>query len=320
MDGQIYNLNEKRKKLGLPPIKNPYYVNYRVLDIETVRFKQTTKRGFRTRDKAQRFLNDVQQKIVTNNYVKPKSITLREYLTEWLEDYVKANCKQSTIDGYVVNVEKHIIPKLGGIHLQKLTANHIEKFYRQKMVDGRLDGKGGLSAKSILYIHRNLSEALEKAVRKRLITYNVAKDVTLPKVQRFRPEVYSHETILDILDAIKGSVVETAFALAALAGLRRGEVLGLRWEDVDFGAKTITIGRQLASTTKGVEFITPKTEESIRKIPISNELLEILERTKNTQQEYKKLLGDEYQDNCLVCCREDGSIINPGSVNKMYTR
>lgn len=318
MDGRIYNDNEKRKKQGLPPLKNPYRVVYRIPDPTNGSMKQTQKRGFKTKNDAQQFLNNVQQRIITNDFVQPQATTLKEYLTDWMKTYVEANCKQSTVDGYRVNVEKHIIPALGHIKLQKLTVSDIEKFYRQKHIDGRLDNKGGLSGKSILYIHRNLSEALEQAVRKRIITYNPAKGAVLPKVQKFHSDVFSHGEILDILEKIKNNMVETPFALAALSGLRRGECLGLSWDDVDFSAKTITVRRQLVNTTAGIEFITPKTEESIRVIMATDELLEVLSRHNELQENNKRLLGNDYIDNNLVCCRPNGELINPGAINKLY--
>lgn len=318
MDGQIYDLNKKRKEQGLPLLDKPIYVTYRVYDAKSGKYKQTTKRGFKNKKEAEKFLLNLHQSIENNTYVQASNMTVGEYLLEWYENYVKVNCKQQTIDGYYRNIRNHIIPGIGHLKLQKLTSMDIERFYRQKLEGGRLDGKGGLSAKSIMYFHRNLSEALKHARLKKLIPYNVADDVIPPRVKQFKGSVYDYPTILNILDKIKGYVVEVPFALAALAGLRRGEVLGLTWEHVDFEKKTLNICKTLERTSKGTNFSTPKSEESIRVIPMPEELYNVLKRQKLMQQVHKEKYGPEYKDNNLVCCYENGEFIKPPNISKLY--
>jgi len=124
--------------------------------------------------------------------------------------------------------------------------------------------KKGLSPRSITHIHRNLCKALDYAGDNGLIQKNPAKKAQLPKLRKYSPEVFDHKTILKLLDLLKGTELEAPVALAGLAGLRRGEALGLKWEDVNFKEKEISIKRQLAITTKGVSLALPKTDESIR--------------------------------------------------------
>ena len=106
---------------------------------------------------------------------------------------------------------------------------HLQKFYLKKLENGRSDGKGGLSARSVLYIHRNIHEALEHAVRMQMVTRNVAKLVTLPKARRYEPRVYGEEQLISLLKAAQNTDMELAINLAASLGLRHGELLGLRW-------------------------------------------------------------------------------------------
>lgn len=320
MDGKIYNANEKRKKQGLEPVKNPYYVIYRVPDSRTGQMKQTTKRGFRTKDEAQKFLMDIQMKISNNTYIQPSEVTIEQYLTDWVEAYVEPNLKQATIDGYKVNIFKHIIPRIGKIKLNKLTVMDIEKMYSVLIKEGRLDGKGGLSGKSIMYVHRNLRMALNHAVKKKLIQFNPAQDVILPKVSKYFAEVLSHEEITKLLKGLLGTEIETPVALGALAGMRRGECLGLKWSDINFKEKTIYVKRQLIVTTKGIHFEEPKTVDSIRKIMITDYLMQVLIRQKKRYDSCKSSFSEKNLEYDAVSFQSDGGLISPHQLNKRFVR
>lgn len=329
MDGQIYNLNKgKSKKNGDKLAKKPFYVRYRIEDPITGKITQKAKKGFADRDEAQRFLNEIQNSIINNRYIAPTDMTLKDLLTEWLEKQVDGKLAQSTVDGYRVNIEKHVIPGIGNILLQKLRVKDIQDFYDRKLEDGCIirkksakvtEEKKGLSSKSIIYIHRNLCKALDYAMKNQLIQKNPAKDVTLPKVRKFTAEVFDHKTVIKFIESLKGDEIEVPVALAGLAGMRRGEALGLLWEDVNFDAKTVTINKQLAVTTKGVTFEYPKTNESVRTIMVTDELISILKRQQVWQQKMKDELGEEYINNNLVCCRYNGEWFNPSNFSKLYS-
>lgn len=175
MDGSIYEYTKGGKKR--------YRVVYRV-EVSTGKLKQRQKRGFTTIKAAKEFLTKVQSQLLNGTYIDPKNIPLTDYLKDWMKTYVEPRLEQSTIDGYKGNIENHIIPCIGHIPLQKLKAVHIQEFYNERLKSGRKDKKkGGLSAKSILYIHLVLSEALKHAVRQQLIPRNPAADLTPPKVK-----------------------------------------------------------------------------------------------------------------------------------------
>lgn len=296
-----------------------YDVYYRYTDPSTGRMKQTSKKGFRTKGEAEDFILKINVQLTENNYVQPHKFSLREYLNEWINTYVITNLRASSIAGYKVNIEKHIIPHLGNVELQNLTALHVENFYAQKQINGRLDGKGGLSPKSILYIHRCLHEALEHAVRKKLITRNVTKDITnLPKVKKYKNDIYNSREIKELLVAVKDTDMELPIALAALVGLRRGEILGLKEFDILFESQTIRICRQLIHTKDGLVLEEPKSEDSNRIINPPIEVMEIIKRHLERQLENKRLLGREYYDEGFVNCYPDGRPIDPRNFSKAF--
>jgi len=289
-----------------------YDVYYRYIDPNTGKWRQTSKKGFRSKGEAEAFILKTNSLIAENAFVQPKKITVREYLLDWLDSYVRTNLRASTIAGYEINIEKHIIPHLGNIELQSLTSSHIDGFYAQKLKTGRIDGKGGLSAKSVMYIHRVLNEALEHAIKKKLITHNVSKDVTnLPRLKKYKSLVYDSKEIKELLQVVRDTDMEVPVVLAAISGMRRGEVLGLKKTDISFENQTIRIRRQLIATKTGLVFEDPKSEDSNRIIHPPVEVIKIIEKHLNRQEETKKLLGNDYQNMDLVNCYPDGRPIDP---------
>jgi len=298
-----------------------YDVYYRYIDPNTGKWKQTSKKGFRSKGEAEDFILKTNSLIAENAFVQPKKKTVREYLLDWLDSYVRLNLRASTIAGYEINIEKHIIPHLGNIELQSLTSSHIDDFYAQKLKDGRIDGKGGLSAKSVMYIHRVLNEALEHAIKKKLIIRNVSKDVTnLPRLKKYKSLVYDSKEIKELLQVVKDTDMEVPVVLAAISGMRRGEVLGLMKTDISFENQTIRICRQLVATKTGLLFEDPKSEDSNRIIHPPIEVMKIIENHLNNQGEMKRLLGNDYQNMELINCYPDGRPIDPRYFSKKFSR
>ncbi|HYE10515.1 MAG TPA: site-specific integrase [Patescibacteria group bacterium] len=312
MDGSIQaRENKKGQKV--------YDVLYRVEDPRTGKKKQMLKRGFKTKKEAQEFLVGIQNKILTGSYVSPDNLTLKDYLKDWLKVYAEPNLKPATIDGYRNNIERHIIPCIGHIPLQKLKAANIQEFYALKL-KGDEEGNNALSGKSVVYIHRVLSQALKHALNKQLIPRNVANEVTPPKIKKFKSEVYDVTEIQKLLDIAKNTAMEVPVTLAALLGLRRGEVLGLKWDRVDFKNKTVIIDRQLSKSSKGPLLDSTKTESSNRDIPISDNIVKLLKSQKKKQLQDKLLLGNEYNDNNFVVCRINGDLISPDAFSHDFAQ
>lgn len=297
-----------------------YDACYRYKDPCTGKWKNTSKGGFRRKKDAQEFLLQVNSQMAENKFVQPKKLTVRDYLTDWINNYVELQLRKTSANGYKRNIEKHIIPYLGNIELQNLTANHIDDFYTYKQKSGRLDGKGGLSQKSLLYIHRVFYEALEHAVRKHIIPRNVVKDITYKfKPKKFRNDIYDSQEIIQLLNSVRDTYMEVAVALGGIYGMRRGEILGLKWSDIDFDNKVISINRQLVPVNNSMEFEDPKSEESIRTLPMTDEIIEILQRRKKQQEEQIQIMQGHYQDKEMIVCNDDGTLIDPRNFSKRFS-
>lgn len=177
--------------------------------------KQKWFNGYKTKKEAQKELIKILNQLQTNTYINPEKITLAEYLNQWFSDYVKVNLAPKTIEGYSVNIHKHVIPCMGSILLQKLQPIQIQKFYKEKLENGRLDGNGGLSAKSVLYIHRVLREALDHAVKMQIIPRNVADCVEVPKQKTFKSSFLDEEEVQKLLSAFEKKYLLTGFTCSS---------------------------------------------------------------------------------------------------------
>lgn len=281
--------------------------------------KQKWFNGYKTKKEAERDLPIILNQFQQNTFIEPIKTTLSEYLRSWLANYVETNLSPTTLSGYKVNIEKHLIPAIGNIELQKLQPIHIQNLYNKKQINGRADGKGGLSAKSIIYIHRVLRKALQQAFRLQLVNRNVADYVELPKAKKFKPSILNIEQILKMLEDLKNTKFYIPVLLAVATGLRRGEVLGLRWADIDSKECTITINQNLIPDKTGVIITTPKTENSHRTILVSQLIIQELLLHKEKQDKIKKDLEEIYYDHDLVNCKLDGLPLNPSTFSSDFS-
>ena len=244
--------------------------------------------------------------------VNTNDISFSDYMLEWLEGY-RYNVRQSTFDGYTNNVENHIVPffKEMGITLYELRPQHIKKYYTYLMASG-------LSANSVKRHHANIHKALQDAYIQDRIPINPADKVTLPRVEKFHAKILSKEQLVQLLDKTKGHPIESAVLLAAYYGLRRSEVCGLEWKNVDFENKLIYITK--TRTAKAHEIIEDKTksESSRRKLPLIPTVREYLLELKAKQEENRKFMGNGYYDSDFVCVWDDGKPLGCNYISKHF--
>ena len=262
-------------------------------------------------------------KVQTGTYREPTKITVAEWFTTWLNVYMKPSLRPTTWESYRYQVEGHIIPALGHLKLPQLQTAHIQRLYNKKLKSGRLDGrKGGLSPRSIKYIHTVIHSALEQAKKEGMIIINPAEATKLPKQEQKEIKYLDAAEAAIFLATAKESKHFAAFFLALNTGIRRGELLGLRWQDIDFKACQLTVNQGLVRVTgKGLIFQEPKTKLSNRVINLAPAVLQVLKEHKAEQNEIRLLAGSAYNaDLDLVFANELGEPICPRAFTRIFER
>ena len=199
------------------------------------------------------------------------NLTVAEFLANWLESE-KESVRESTHERRKEIIRLHVNPYIGSTRLTKLNALHVQRLYAPKLEEG-------LSPGTVRLIHANLSKALQKAVRWRLVVANVARAATAPKNTAEEVKPLTREQVKQLLDAARGDRFEALYVLAVTCGLRRGELLGLRYEDIDLRRSTLQVRRSLSKGKVNL----PKTSKSRRSIKLSRIALEALKRHKMRQ-------------------------------------
>jgi len=253
--------------------------------------------------------------------VKPNKITLGEWLKQWLKDYASLNTTDRTQESYSSIVGRHIIPSLGNIFITDLHPQQIQSYYADKLSKGRVDGKGGLSARSVVYHHRILSKALDYAVKMGIAIRNVARVVQPPRVQRITMRTLSTDEVVCFLDAARETDYYVYFATLLYTGLRRGELLALRWRNLDLDNATLTVVETAYKLGNGNYVIKePKTAHSRRTVTLPSSLVELFKAYRADQELLRIQLGITLNVDDFVFIRSDGSPINPSAVTLAFRR
>lgn len=266
-----------------------------------------------TKRQAQDELARLIHELNTGVSVEPQRLDVGEYLEIWLRDYVAIGVAPRTGERYAEIVRKHLVPAFGHLKLAKLRPLHITAYYSEALKSGRLDGKGGLSAQTVLHHHRVLREALQQAVKWRLLAVNPADAVEPPRPQRNEMRVLTETETVALLAATRDTKLHVPVLLAVTTGLRAGELLAVRWQDVDLEAGTLSVVQTLQSTKAGLIFGQPKTRRSRRVVKLLPVAVEALREHRRDQVEARLQAGDVYVDHDLVFGREDGAPWHPGT-------
>ncbi len=245
-------------------------------------------------------------------YFDDESLKGGEYLERWLESSVKGNVSPRTYSNYQLQVRRHFTPALGRIKLKDLTPFKVQGLYRSKL-------DAGLSNASVRYTHAVLHRALKQAVKWSLVPRNVAEAVDPPRVRREEITPLSPEQSRAFLTMAREDRLEALYVVALTCGLRQGEILGLKWSDVDLGAKTLRVNRQLqrlrrdGDTPGRLVFAEPKNA-SRRTVPLTATAVEALKRHGKRQAEEKMKIGTLYRDEDLVFASEIGTALDAQNV------
>ena len=215
--------------------------------------------------------------------VKAGSYTLEQWLKLWYSVYVEPQVRYSTKEFYHNAIDHHIIPKLGNVKLEKLTMLQIQQFYNELLKSGRVQKKNqpelkehGLSPRMVQCVHVVLNKALEHAVEEKLILANPAKKCKIPKNMRKEMNILPEALIGPYLSAAKEHGIPAPMYLELTTGLRRGELLALRWEDLDIRNRTLSINKSVARQNGKLVISTPKTPNSIRTVLLPEDTVKLL--------------------------------------------
>ena len=290
-------------------------------DPETKKKRQqwVTVRG--TKREAEKRLSELLHERDTGTYVKPVKQTFGQFLDQWLRDYAWPNLSAETAQAYDIMARKHLIPTLGSIPLQQLTPARLQAYYTEKLTSGRRDGKGGLSPRTVRHHHRLIHVALESAVKWQLVQRNVADSVDAPKYRQKEMNTFDEEGMLAFLESVKATEYYSVFYTALFTGMRRSELLALRWSDLDLDLGYISINRNLHHLAdKSFVFQPPKTTKSRRQVPLSPSTSIILRQHRDRQRAQRLLMDHPVTDNDLVFCKVDGSPLLPHSLSQAWRR
>jgi integrase len=279
--------------------------------------RRQRKGGFATKKAALTALNDVLSKLAEGSCVPASRLTVGEYLDEWLQT-VRSGMRPGSFDASTIHVNAYIKPRLGGVRLQALGRRTVKAFYAELAVSGRTRSEGGLGDKTIHNVHRTLSKALDDAVEDGLLGHNPARGThKLP--ESAEQESWTAEELREFLELHANDRQFTLWRFAAFTGLRRGELVGLRWRDVDLGAGRAFVVQQRAKGGGTVNTGRLKGKRG-RPVTVDPKTVEVLRQHRTAQLEAKAFLGEGYQDHELVFCHEDGKPLHPDSVTKRFAR
>ncbi len=316
-------------------------------DVETEKPKKKYFYG-RTRKEVAERVNEALGKVSAGSFKIPSRMTAAEWLNTWLNDYMKPSLRPTTWESYRTQVDKHILPAIGHLQLAQMQTSHLQRLYNEKLESGRADGKKkcevcgkltgrknvtackncggklqtiGLSPRSVKYIHIVIHGALEQAKKEGMITINVADAAKLPKEEKKDIKVLDVAGISIFLAHAKETRLYPLYYVGLSTGLRRGELLGLRWQDIDFNNKQLSVNQGLVRTKGGLVFQEPKTKLSKRTITLSGDVIQELTLHKENQEAQKREAGEAYNEVLdLVFCNELGGPICPRNLTRCFER
>jgi len=283
------------------------------IDPLTGKRKQIRRRGFETKRHAMDAMTKMKAEILSNDFLDLTTMTYSTYMNEWFEER-QNHLQKTTFEIHSIYYQNVIKPKLGHFKIQQMTPLHIQKFINE------LVNQNSYSEHTIHLIYRIISASLKKAKIIKLLKDNPASGITLPKIRKKEMNVWSLEQVNHFINESKKTKRLTrcyiGFLIALLTGMRQGEIMGLRWKDIDMESQIIYI-RQTLTQDAEIKY-GAKNDSSIRSIHISNKLISELKVYRKRVFAEKFLLGQEYSDFDLVICTQSGKPMIPRNFRKEF--
>ncbi len=292
---------------------------------------QAKKGGFSTKREAEDALAEAIDALRRGVRPQAGALLVRDYLQDWLAGKVAAGLRDSTARSYRGHLNNYLIPHLGNHRLRELTALDVERAFRA-IAESPARGAGPATVGNVA---RTLSSALGSAMRKRLVPFNVAKNVDLPRVARPRVRPWEPGEVGQFLDYVNSDPMGPLFEMMAMTGLRRGEALGLRWDDVDLEQGVIVVRQQLvevdpkseaarscawcADGHRSLQFGPPKTRSGeARQVDLDDATTGALLSHSLSQQLAREAAREGYVDHGLVFAQATGMPLQPDRVTKRF--
>jgi integrase len=239
--------------------------------------------------------------------------TVGRFLDRWLHEYAKAKIRPKTYASYEQLMRTHLLPGLGHISLSKLSPQHVQEFLNCKLASG-------LSPRTMQYLHAHLRSALNRAVKWGLVARNVATLADAPRVPRPEVQPLSPDQTRTLLEAIKGDRLEALYTVALAMGLRQGEALGLRWQDVDLETGRLSVRMALQRVEGTFQLVELKTDRSRRTLTLPGVALHALRAHRTRQLEERLIAGEQWQEYGLVFATMQGKPLSARNVFRTYQR
>jgi integrase len=262
-------------------------------------------------------------------YLDPTKETVAQFFERWDRDWASTNVGPKSLERYRQIIRLNIVPFLGAIPIQKLRAVHLSELYAILLRRGRSRRAGdvgeeitkGLAARTVGHVHRVLHRALGHAVKWSLIQQNAAANVDAPRVEATEIEILREGNVQGLLEKLRGRSLYIIAVLGLASGMRRGEMLALRWRDVDFAAGKVHVERSLEQTkTGGLRFKAPKTKRGRRTISIAPWAMGELRAHRRSQQERSLALGlGKVPDDALIFTTWNGEPRTPNALSKDWS-
>lgn len=300
------------KNIAYDKTRKKYYVTlYSGKDTNGTYKKEI--RPFENIDEARKALTIFKAEKAQNLSVMPSTATLADWLKIWMEEIIEPSREATTVYGYKGIINRYIIPNLGQVKLQKLDQQMIRRYY--------LKMEEHLSSNTVRKHHDLLRCALKAAVCDKRIVMNPTDNMLyVPKIDQKEKRFYNQEQLAALMDAAVGHRLEIVILLAGYCGLRREEIVGLKWENVDLDKRLISISE--VRTSAGNKIITkhPKTKTSARTEYINDDLIEVFKRLRKEYVENKLFFGSTFEESGLIVTFPDGKPYRPNYISELVTK
>lgn len=313
---------------GSLQVKNKkYYVVLHWYDVNGKRKQKWIKTGLSSEGNNKREAKKLLQKIVNeyedeNLEMAPSSdILFSDYVLVWLK-HAKNRVELTTYQSYESLARLRVIPYFQEkqIKLTDINRKNLQTFFDSIIKNGRMDGKGALSPTTIKRIKNIVSQTLVDAQKHDLITNNPCSLLELPRLERYQSSFYNAEQLRTLLRAAEGDVLEYLIKITAQYGLRRSEVLGIKWESVDFTNRTLTIKHTVVKVVTTIEKDRTKNNASYRSFMLDDNAMAIFRKLKAEEENNRRLFGSSYEDNDYVFKWADGKPFSPDYVTRHFSR